>query len=58
MPDKVDEENVDPQVSKTAEGDQAEGTRLKGVSWQDGVDGKSLFTVRCTSPCSSFSYVR
>ena len=51
MPDKGEEEN-DQQVSNqpcsVADIDQADSTKLhstKGVSWQDCVDGKSLFTV-------------
>lgn len=51
MPDKGEEENdqqVSNQPGSVADINQADSTKLqntKGVSWQDCVDGKSLFTV-------------
>ena len=32
-------------MTSAAEAIEPDSTKLKGVSWQDGVDGKSLFTV-------------
>ena len=50
MPDEiVDTENIDPQQEVSPpESNLSNLTKLKGVSWQDGVDGKSLFTVSST----------
>lgn len=48
MPGEGATENVDPNRSKetsAAEVIESENAKIKGVSWQDGVDGKSLFTV-------------
>ena len=47
MPNEtVDTENIDPQQGQSPpETTLTSITKLKGVSWQDGVDGKSLFTV-------------
>lgn len=49
MPEEGATENVDPNRSKftsASEVIERGNTKIKGVSWQDGVDGKSLFTVR------------
>ncbi len=48
MPEEGATENVDPNRSKetsAVEVIESENAKIKGVSWQDGVDGKSLFTV-------------
>ena len=52
MPDEiVDTENIDPQQGVSPpERNLSNLTKLKGVSWQDGVDGKSLFTVSSNPP--------
>ena len=51
MPDEtVDTENIDPQQGQSpTDSNLGNISKLKGVSWQDGVDGKSLFTVSNTT---------
>ena len=52
MPEEGATENIDPnetEVTSAAEVNQPDSIRLKGVSWQDNVDGKSLFTVSSQS---------
>ena len=56
MPEEGATENIDPnetEVTSAAEANQPDSIRLKGVSWQDNVDGKSLFTVSSRSSCCS-----
>ena len=60
MPDEiVDTENIDPQQEVSPpESNLSNLTKLKGVSWQDGVDGKSLFTVSSNPlPFSCFTRI-
>lgn len=60
MPDEiVDTENIDPQQElNPPESNLSNLTKLKGVSWQDGVDGKSLFTVSSKPlPLSCFTRI-
>ena len=55
MPEEGATENVDPngtKVTSAAEAIEPDNIKLKGVSWQDGVDGKSLFTVSSKPPAT------
>ena len=60
MPDEtIDTENIDPQQEQCPQDSNLSNiTKLKGVSWQDGVDGKSLFTVSNTPVHSAVSHQR